>query len=97
MKEFDKKYIEDIYNGAKDYFCDGIYVKSNAHPCGWDFISFEYMDCSSDAFDLPIGVEAISGGCYDFHDYEDMTLEDIITTVGIHGWCFEISGVDNLE
>lgn len=94
---FDRAYIEDIYKGAKEVFCNGIYVKSSAHPCGWDFISFEGLDFPSDAFDEPIGIYAISGGNYDTHDFADMTLEDIISTVGIHGWCFEISGVDELK
>lgn len=94
MKDFDKQYIEDIYKSAKEIFCNGIYVKSDAHKCGWDFISFEDMECSDDAFEQPIGISEISGGNYGYHDYEDMTLEDIIATVGIHGWCFEISGVD---
>lgn len=96
-RNIDRQYIEDIFRGAKEVFCNGIYVKSGYHPCGWDFISLEDIDSTTDAFEEPVGLYAISGGNYDSHDFEDMTLEDIISSVGIHGWCFEVSGVDNLR
>lgn len=94
--DISKEYIEEIYIGAKEIFCDGIYVKSDAHPCGWDFISFEDFETSDDLFEQPFGIHYINNGRYDYHEFEDKTVEDIIKKVGANGWCFEISGVDNL-
>lgn len=92
-----KNYIEDIYIGATEVFGDGIYVKCGVHPCGWDFINFEYMECSDDMFNFQIGVDEISNGYYDYHNFKGMTIEKIIHTVGMKGWCFDISNVDNLR
>ena len=89
--------LEEIIEIAKKYFCDGIYVKSDAHPCGWDFISFGNVETSEDAMTLPIEVNDISNGCYDYHDYDGKTVYEIIETVGMRGLCFEISGVDELR
>lgn len=93
----DEEYIKQVFVGAKDFFCDGIYVKSDAHPCGWDFISFEDFECSADLSEQPIECSVISGGCYDYHDYEGMSVEAVIKKVGTTGWCFELSGVDSLK
>jgi hypothetical protein len=95
--EINQEYVEEIYKAAKRYFCNGIYVKSDAHPCGWDFINFEHseMETPSDVMDIVFGSEHISGGNYAYHDFEDKTLFEIITTVGLDGWCFEISGTLN--
>jgi hypothetical protein len=96
--EICQEYVEDIFKAAREYFADGIYVKSDNHPCGWDFIDFQYcLECSSDVMDQPIGISEISGGNYGYHAFEDKTLFEIIKDVGMNGWCFEISGVDNLS
>lgn len=87
--------IRDIFEIAKLYYCDGIYVKSNAHPCGWDFISFEDFEISDDMFGQPISIFSISNGHYGYHDYEGKTVEEVIKEVGMQGLCFEVSGVDN--
>lgn len=78
----------------KEVFCNGIYVKSDAHPCGWDFINFECseLETASDVMDVKFDIGDISGGNYTYHDFEDKTLFEIITEVGMNGWCFEISG-----
>lgn len=90
-------YINDMYKLAKEHFCDGIYVKADSHPCGWDFISFERMECSNDMFYMETDIDVISGGNYISHEFEGKTVEQIIKEVGMNGWCFEIIGVDNLE
>lgn len=92
----DEEYIRQVFVGAKEVFCDGIYVKSDTHPCGWDFISFENFECSADLSEQPIELDAISGDCYHYHDYDGMTIEEVIKKVGAGGWCFELSGVDSL-
>jgi len=102
MEKFTKinqEYVEEIFRIAKDVFCNGIYIKSDNHPCGWDFIDFDDTDieCTDDVMDQPIVVEAFSNGNYFSHDLEDKTLFEIIQAVGMNGWCFEISGVDELR
>lgn len=93
----DREYIEAVYRGAKEVFCDGIYVKSDQHPCGWDFISLEDLECSEDAFSVGIEIHSISGGNYYSSEFEDNTMEEIIKKVGVDGWCFELSGADDLK
>lgn len=93
--EICREYIEEIYVGAKEVFGNGIYVRTEGiHPCGWDFISFEYLECAEDMFDYEIEIDSISNSCYDYHDYVGKTMEDIIKEVGMNGWCYELSGVD---
>jgi hypothetical protein len=93
--EINEDYAKCVFDNAKRYFCDGIYVKTNdMHPCGWDFISFEYIDEFEDLM-YPIGSERISNAIYDSHDYEDLNLLEILQKVGMDGWCFEISGTIN--
>lgn len=92
--EVNDEYAEEIFKAAKRHFCNGIYVKTeNQHPCGWDFISFEFMD----DVDEEIGLCDISNYIYEEHDYSFMRLIDILKIVGMKGWCFEINGVDYLE
>ena len=91
--EINIEYAKDVLRCAKEIFCGGIYVTSeNAHPCGWDFISFYTIETIDDV----IGVQEISNYIYSQHDYEDLTLLEILKKVGMKGWCFEISGVDDL-
>lgn len=96
-RNIDREYIEDIYKGAKEVFCNGIYVKSGQHPCGWDFVGFDDLECSEDMFSMQIECDAISGGCYHYSELEGLTVEEIVKKVGTKGWCFELSGVDDLE
>lgn len=94
-----QEYVEQIFINARDIFCNGIYIKSDMHPCGWDFINFEDTDLetSEDVMDIPIEINAFSRGSYSYHDLEYKTLFEIIQEVGMSGWCFEISGTDNLN
>jgi len=93
-REIDKEYAREVFNAAKEIFCDGIYVKClMSHPCGWDFIDFSYME--DWGYDEIITTEQISDGIYNSHEYEDLTLLEILKEVGKDGWCFEISGTVN--
>lgn len=97
-QDINNDYIEGIYRGAKEVFCNGIYVRSDNHPCGWDFISFEDFESPSDMFEHPLENYEVSGGCYDCSTFEGMTIEEVIKDMtGTSGWCFELSGVDNLN
>ena len=97
--EVNQEYVEEIFKNARKYFADGIYIKSDNHPCGWDFIDFTYADLevADDVMDQPISIDCFSGGNYECHELEDKTLYEIIEAVGMNGWCFELSGVDDLK
>ena len=97
--EISQEYVEKIYITAKDCFGNGIYIKSDNHPCGWDFIDFDLADLEVryDVMVQPIPIDAFNDGNYSYHKLEDKTLYEIIKSVGMTGWCFEISGVDNLR
>jgi len=94
---FNLDLVSDVYSAAKNIFCNGIYVKSNAHPCGWDFISFEFASSVKDMFKEEVQVEDISGGCYNYHDYEGKSVAEILSIVGEKGYCFEINNADELR
>lgn len=94
------EYLEEVYQASKSFHI-GIYVNyKNAkgikrdliHPCGWDFISFLYID-EDDANDCIYNylfrIEDISDGIYSSHPLEDLTLKEILEIVGENGWGFE--------
>lgn len=84
-----KEYLEKVYSAAMEVFCQGIYVKSKAHPCGWDFIDFcTQLDCSEDMWNVVID-DISFGDYYDGHPYSEMTVKQILKEVGEDGWCFE--------
>jgi hypothetical protein len=88
--EITEEFAKDVYNGAQS-IADGIYVPSNAHPCGWDFISFEDVNEWSVA-EEPILYYCISNG-YGSVDYDGHTLLEILKKV--HGQvAFELNKID---
>lgn len=94
--EINEEYAMEVYKCAHQFFGDGIYVKSDNHPCGWDFISFEMFEVPSDMLDEPLDNNAINDGNYDYSDFENKAMLDVLKMVGMQGWCFERSGVEFL-
>lgn len=82
-KEDLKLFADCLFN-----YYDGFYVKSDAHPCGWDYIDTTGLVDIEDLMNLPIITEDISNGNYKWHFYEDMSVFDILKEVG-KDWCFE--------
>ena len=70
--------LEEIYDAAMNVFCHGIYIKSNKHPCGWDFIDFECISEDESILKYKFDVNDISDGCYNEHIYEGLTLKEIL-------------------
>lgn len=93
------EYLLDIYEGSKS-FVNGIYIKyTNAsgifdfevHPCGWDFISFDYVnEYNENILNHAFELYEISNGIYEKHPFEDYTLKDILEVIG-DKWSFELS------
>lgn len=88
-----KEDLEILLDCAKNYFEDGIYVKSKAHPCGWDFIDFYYFHNVSDLINMPVLIGDISNGVYETNPFENKTVYDILKEVG-ECWCFERTSID---
>lgn len=92
----DDSVLLEIYDAAMNVFCKGIYVPCDRHPCGWDFISFEWIDNNTyedSIFCYSFDIGDISDGTYDIHPYERMTLKEILKeTKG--DYCFEIGQID---
>ena len=85
--------IIDIVKCAKEIFCNGLYVPSTAHPCGWDFISFESIDLEDDVLEYTIESSDICDGAYSWHDYEGLTIKELLEkTKG--KYAFEIGSMD---
>jgi hypothetical protein len=88
--------MNEIIKCAKKVFCNGIYVPSNYHPCGWDFISFDNIDeLSQGKYDANyiFNNYDICQGVYDEHEYEDCTLRDILEQTN-GKMAFELSTID---
>ena len=83
-----------VYNGAQS-FAEGIYVPNdepNGHPCGWDFISFEYIDNENEALSYWFENSDISNG-YGSESFVGKTLLEILKMV--HGQvAFEKDQID---
>lgn len=91
-EEIDLNLAKYIYNGAKS-FGEGIYVPSNCHPCGWDFINFTYVfDSEDDVEDNVFYGSDISNG-YGNEEFSNCTLLEILKKV--HGQvAFELNQID---
>lgn len=85
----------EVFDAARKIFCDGIYVKSSAHRCGWDFLDFEWVT-ERELDEYEFSAEDFNEN-YSTHDLEGLTLAQILEKVGDDGWCFEISQVDELK
>lgn len=87
-------FAEQIWKGAQS-FANGVYVptaKGEGHPCGWDFISFEGLEVSTDVESVPIEDYNISKG-YGSESYQDKTLFEILQECnGVIA--FEMSQID---
>lgn len=74
--------IKEIYNGAMDAFCQGIAVPSNNnHPCNWDWLDFKQIDNEDVEYDIlhyKFELDDISNGIYSNHEYEGLTLKQVI-------------------
>ena len=83
-----------VYNGAKS-FAEGIYVPNsepNGHPCGWDFVNFEYIEDEGDVENYRFECSDISNG-YGSEEFIDCTLLEILKKV--HGQvAFELDQID---
>lgn len=95
-EKIDKSFVMDVYNAATKSFGDGIYVPSDGHPCGWDWIDFEFVDPfdagEDNIFVYTFGGSDISNG-YGSEDFEDKTLLEILKVV--HGQvAFELDQID---
>jgi len=84
--------LMEIIKCAKEIFCQGIYVPCNEHPCGWDFISFEYLDIE-DILTYQFEGYDISNGIYDSHPFIGLTLEEILKETN-ERFAFEIGQID---
>lgn len=84
--------ILQIINAAKEFFCNGIYVPCEFHPCGWDYINFENVD-ELNYEEYTFEDEDISNSVYCNHPYCDLTLKDILEETN-GKYAFELSGID---
>ena len=96
LEKYTDEKVLQIYNSAIKYFCNGLYVKSDKHPCGWDYISFEDIDQDDeeyDVFNYIFSLADINDYIYDDHDFDGKTLKEILESIG-DNWAFEISGIN---
>lgn len=82
--EVTEEYIKEILKLSKEMFGGNLYIKCDFHPCGWDKIDIEDIE---DIYSS-IPIENISNNIYNEHQFEDISLYDIINQMGINGWSF---------
>ncbi len=87
MKSFN---ATEVVTAAKKVFSDGIYVESNKHPCGWDYICFEHCDIE-DAEYFEVDCEMINDFVYETHELDGKTIKWVINN---KKWAFELSQLD---
>lgn len=71
----------------------GIYVRSDTHLCGYDFISFEKFFDINDFVNGYIDLTDISGGIYIKHEFDGLTIPEVLEKVGRRGFSFELSNI----
>lgn len=95
MKEYKRPYnltddelLQNIFEVAKEVFCNGIYIATNNHECGWDFLSFEYLSDWTELKSTKIGYIGyeVNDGKYYLSDERDKYLIDVLKE---NGWKFE--------
>lgn len=89
-KDFIKKTTipaEEVWDCMKKVFCNGLYVVSDQHPCGWDFIAFDTVEIQD-----PISLSNISHGNYDSHPLEGLTFIEMLERV--EKFWFEVGHID---
>ena len=82
--EINEDYVWEILNLSNEMFDGNLYVKCSEHPCGWDCIDVKSLE---DICEFIYNGD-ISNGIYELHPYSDVTLFEIIKTVGMDGWSF---------
>lgn len=70
--------IKDIYDCTMTMFSHGIAVPSNVHPCGWDWLDFDYVGGEEYIANHRFARFEISNGICEYHEYENLTLQDIL-------------------
>lgn len=80
-----------VFQVARDVFSDGIWVKADVHPCGYDWLSFRELEEEDiDTYKFEIG--DFSGNIYNYewsYPLEDKTLQEILDELGDDGYCYE--------
>lgn len=77
--ELTDEVLIEIVQVAKETFCNGIYVPCDEHPCGWDFISFDYIEDYEEILEYEFEDSDISDNIYCNHPYDGKTLKEILT------------------
>ena len=95
MKEYkrpekltDDEILQALFRGAKEVFGNGIYIATFNHECGYDFLSFEYLEDWTDLRCNKIGYngyELNDGKYYSAHE-SDKYLIDVLNE---NDWKFE--------
>lgn len=95
MKEYkrpenltDDEILQQLFIGAKDVFGNGIYIATYNHECGYDFLSFEYLEDWTDIRYNKIGYDGyeLNDGKYYSAEENDKYLIDVLKE---NGWKFE--------
>lgn len=81
---------EEIWKCMKEVFCNGLYVISDQHPCGWDFIAFDNLEIQD-----PISINDISYGNYDSHPLEGLNFVEMLEKV--EKFWFEKGHIDDFN
>lgn len=88
-----EKDLEKFWDAFYNVYGEGIFIKADVHPCGWDYVNLKYFDNTYELMKETLGLENFSNGYYDFHPYDGYTPFEMLKDVG-ENWCFEINQID---
>ena len=87
------KDLKDFWDVFYNCYGEGIYIKCDIHPCGWDWVNLRNFYDIYDMIDDQLSVADFSGGYYDFHPYDGYTPFEMLKDLG-KNWCFERNDID---
>ena len=85
--------FKKFYKAFREVYGEGIYIKSNMHPCGWDWVDLSGFYDVYDMMEEPLTIDDFSNGNYDWHTYEGWSPFQMLKDLE-ENWAFEIEDID---
>ena len=88
-----EQWLQVLLQTAREFYSNGVYVKSFQRPCGWVFISFENLPSAKDMDEQALQPKDFEPFAMIYDEYYGLTVRSIIDAVG-DDWCFEKERID---
>lgn len=88
-----KEDLKLFWDAFHNVYGEGIYIKADLHPCGWDYVDLSFYYDVDEMMEMALDIENFSYGYYDWHPYVGFTPFEMLKAVG-ENWCFERNQID---